>query len=187
MVHFTIAERDIQVHRMNQLVLTWNDREDSCLVSASRSTKLTGTSHYVVRQDVKLIFSYKMRSRKRDKRCEWTRAEITLPYLVPKSALVQTSFHTMTRVGKEVDNVGSMNEVITIDSKDNRPSLVQLIPSCNVSKQTVSSCIIYDAGPCLVLAGKVLLLKSGQTALTLNTIKQVLSTQTIDRIFTMHR
>ena len=95
-----------------------------------------------------------------------------MPNLVPKSALVQTSLHTMTRVGREVDNVGFMNEVITIDSKDNRPSLVQLIPSCNVSKQTVSSYIIYDAGPCLVLAGKVLLLKSEQTALTLNNYKE---------------
>jgi tRNA A58 N-methylase Trm61 len=38
---------------MNQLVLTWNDREDSYLVCASRSTELTGTSHSVIRQDVK--------------------------------------------------------------------------------------------------------------------------------------
>ena len=112
----------------------------------------------------------------RDFRCEWTRAEITLPSLVPKSALVQTSLHTMTRVGREVDNVGFMNEVITIDSKDNQPSLILHISLRNILKQLVSSCIIYDAGPCLVLAGKVLLLTSGQTALTLNTIKQVFST-----------
>ena len=48
MVHFTNAERDIQVYRMNQLVLTWNDHGDSCLVGARRFTKLTGISHSVV-------------------------------------------------------------------------------------------------------------------------------------------
>jgi hypothetical protein len=66
MVHFTNAERDIQVYRMNQLVLTWNDRKDSCLVCASRSTKLIGKSHYVVRWDVKLIFTLQDAANKRD-------------------------------------------------------------------------------------------------------------------------
>jgi hypothetical protein len=66
MIHFTNGERDMQVRRMNQLVLTWNDREDSCLVGASRSTKLTGTSHSVVRQDVKLIFPLQDAAKKGD-------------------------------------------------------------------------------------------------------------------------
>ena len=36
---------------------------------------------------------------------------------------VARKHHTLTRVGKEVDSVGSLNKTITNDSKDNQPSL----------------------------------------------------------------
>jgi hypothetical protein len=113
-----------------------------------------------------------------EKRCEWTGAEITFPNLVLNPALVTTSFshNDSVSVRKSIESA-SRTRWLPLTSTTTRHS-----KHITTLKQLVTSCIIYDAGSCLFLAGKVLPLTSGQTALTLSTINQVLSASTINRI-----